>query len=517
MRQLKCVLPDQISLKFVVFFAASFLHALFGGLTLVFKKDIFQAILESQLTVKEGTEAYKAWKETPIPVYNKFYLYSIINPHDFLVNHAKPILEQKGPYVFRNKEEKVDLVWHKNHTISYKRKKFWWFEPEMSAGPLTDTVLTLNMPMIGAAEASRENFFMQWGLADVFSSMEAELFINKTIGELLFDGYDDELIAIGDANTDEEDKVVPMDKFAYFYKRNGTSWADGDISMHTGEDDISKLGQISTWNYRKSTDAFSGKCGQVRGSSDGLFAPGTLSMKDRFEIFSTDSCRTLSFQRDGFETVHGIHADRFVLSPDVFANKSVCADNHCYNNNLPSGVQNVTQCKMKSPAFLSRPHFHMADKFYPDQFQYGIKPLQEKHESFFLIEPMSSIPLQVTMRLQINVLLDKNEGINYIFNDLPRVFYPVMWFDSEARLPEHMAGPLKMLVNLPFIMQTCGILGIVLGLLGMALSLYCLLRKKTQKSHGISGCEYARVAVKTSALEQQQDTPLNPIIRAVKK
>ena len=50
---------------------------------------------------------------------------------------------------------------------------------------------------------------------------------------------------------------------------------------------------------------------------------------------------------------------------------------------------------MKSPAFLSRPHFYLADNYYKDQFQIGMHPHPENHESFFLIEPHTSIPLQV--------------------------------------------------------------------------------------------------------------------------
>jgi len=37
--------------------------------------------------------------------------------------------------------------------------------------------------------------------------------------------------------------------------------------------------------------------------------------------------------------MHGIQADRFQLSPTVFANSTECPGNHCYNNNLPTGVQ----------------------------------------------------------------------------------------------------------------------------------------------------------------------------------
>ena len=51
--------------------------------------------------MKEGTEAFKAWQATPLPVYSKIYFFSILNPEDVVVNHAKPILVEKGPYVFR--------------------------------------------------------------------------------------------------------------------------------------------------------------------------------------------------------------------------------------------------------------------------------------------------------------------------------------------------------------------------------------------------------------------------------
>ena len=108
---------------------------------------------------------------------------------------------------------------------------------------------------------------------------------------------------------------------------------------------------------------------------------------------------------------------------------------------------------MESPAFVSRPHFHLADPFYKEQFQYGVHAKDGAHDSSFWVEPKSSILLKVEMRLQLNVLLRKVEGIEYLFKNLPEVMFPVFWFDSEATLPEHMAGSLNMLVMLPIIMQ----------------------------------------------------------------
>ena len=86
-------------------------------------------------------------------------------------------------------------------------------------------------------------------------------------------------------------QTLTSDHQSCLSQRNGTSWADGDLSTHTGESDFSLLGQIDTWNYRQTTDAFTGECGKVRGSADGLFAPGVFNTEKELSIFSTDLCR----------------------------------------------------------------------------------------------------------------------------------------------------------------------------------------------------------------------------------
>ena len=78
----------------------------------------------------------------------------------------------------------MDLVWNaEDHTVSYRRQKTWWFLPELSVGPLTDVLTTVNLPMVAASDAARGNFFMEFGLSDMFSAMEVRplSFINCTV------------------------------------------------------------------------------------------------------------------------------------------------------------------------------------------------------------------------------------------------------------------------------------------------------------------------------------------------
>ena len=95
-------------------------------------------------------------------------------------------------------------------------------------------------------------------------------------------------------------------------------------------------------------------------------------------------------------------------------------------------MQNVTHCKRKSPTFVSRPHFYLADPSYLHQFQYGLRPDPERNNSVFWLEAMSSIPVKVNIRLQLNILLRKVEGIEYLFRNLQEIMFPVLWFGKSG-------------------------------------------------------------------------------------
>ena len=84
-------------------------------------------------------------------------------------------------------------------------------------GPLTDLITTINLPVVSAAEVARGNFYMEWGVSDMLSTLEAEIFVRKTVEELLFEGYEDEIMDLGSALGQGQGDVV-LDKFGWFYK-----------------------------------------------------------------------------------------------------------------------------------------------------------------------------------------------------------------------------------------------------------------------------------------------------------
>ena len=73
---------------------------------------------------------------------------------------------------------------------------------------------------------------------------------------------------------------------------------------------------------------------------------------------------------------------------------------------LINGLLNVSACKFQAPAYVSYPHFYLADNNLIDQFEDGsLKPDPELHESFLSLDPRSGIPLEVGIRMQINGLV----------------------------------------------------------------------------------------------------------------
>ena len=107
-------------------------------------------------------------------------------------------------------------------------------------------------------------------------------------------------------------------------QRNGTSWADGQLRMHTGAGDIERLGDIITHNGANTTHAYPGHCARITGSADGLLSPGKLRDAGDFDIWSTDICRKLTFKNVGWTSKHGIKLMKYSLSENVFDNGTKC-------------------------------------------------------------------------------------------------------------------------------------------------------------------------------------------------
>lgn len=86
------------------------------------------------------------WKNPPLSLNFDVYLFNWTNPCNLTgEDFEKPILEEIGPYRFRERPTKTQVEWHpENSTISYRRKSTYYFVDDESIGRLDDKITTIN-------------------------------------------------------------------------------------------------------------------------------------------------------------------------------------------------------------------------------------------------------------------------------------------------------------------------------------------------------------------------------------
>lgn len=93
--------------------------------------------------------------------------------------------------------------------------------------------------------------------------------------------------------------------------------------------------------------------------------------------------------------------------------------------NSLSGEKNVWLTGF--PIALSYPHFYKSDPSLLQAVE-GLKPEQEKHESYFYIQPKSGLPVDLAFRFQINMALQDISSIANV-ERFANFVLPLLWFE----------------------------------------------------------------------------------------
>lgn len=427
---------------------------------------IFSAIFNGQMALTSTSTTFGMWEETPIPMYIEVYLFNCTNAEEFekYPQNVTPEFIELGPYIFSEHHIKVNLSWNENGTVTFQQRRIWHFVPERSNGTLRDEITNINVIAVTVEFMIRNmNPLVQIVVDRLVENVEP-LFVTKTVGQLMFEGYEDDLLNLT-ATLNVSDFQVPFDKFGWFYPRNNSPTYDGVFNMHTGTDDITKLGIMDAWNFEQYPPYYDGQCARITGSTGELFPP--MENAKNVDLFAPEICSSLKLNKTE-ETLErfGLEAYKFVGDSSVFDNgtkfpekRCFCAKSQLIGNNanirscteecMPSGVRSISKCRFGAPAFISFPHFYLADHWYLDNVK-GMNPKKELHEFFLAVEPKTGIPLEVKARMQINILLRPYEN-SELFKNMPRVMMPALWFTQSAELTSKLADVTKLLVKLPAI------------------------------------------------------------------
>uniref|UniRef100_U5EUH2 Putative plasma membrane glycoprotein cd36 n=1 Tax=Corethrella appendiculata TaxID=1370023 RepID=U5EUH2_9DIPT len=434
------------------------------GLVLaIFWEMIFESILYSELKLTPTSKSYEPWKQPPMPLSLDIYLFNWTNPEDIRDNETKPVLEELGPYRFTEIPDKVDIVWNRdNSTVSYRKKSLFYFDEVGSVGSLDDEITSINVVALSAtARAKHWNYVGKKSVSIGLKLYEQDIHVTKTARELLFEGYEDMMVLMGKEIFKADE--VPFDRVGWFYMRNNTPDLIGHYNVHTGEEDITKIGTMQFWNYASRTNFFDSYCGMINGSA-GEFYPPHQQKDVPVQFFSPDMCRTLPFDFEQEVEVEGVLGYKYTGGARTVDNGSLYPENSCFypGENVPSGVLNISSCRFGTPVFMSFPHFYNADPYYVNQVD-GLNPTKEKHEFSLTLEPYTGIALDVAARFQLNVLIQPDTHIS-LYEDVQKIFLPVLWFEQRVTMTKDVADEISVALSVPIYGQMIGVVILIIGL-----------------------------------------------------
>ncbi|XP_071440719.1 scavenger receptor class B member 1-like isoform X2 [Hetaerina americana] len=464
---------------FVVF--VSLLFIVFGAVIFVFFSGWVKAFIQSEIVLRNGSHTFDWWRRPPVTPMMSIYVYNVTNADEFLNDGAKPKLQEVGPFVYREKWEKVNLRPHKNGTITFQQRKMYYFDAAASAGSEDDLVIVPNIPMLSATSQSKHAArFLRLAMASIMDILKIKPFVEVSIGQLLW-GYEDPLLKLAKDVVPKEQKL-PYEEFGLLYGKNGTS--KDVVTIFTGRDDVTRYGLINRYNGNSQMKHWNtDECNSLEASDGSLFPPG-LTKNSTVYVYEKDLCRRLPlvFQEEIDNAgCRGIKGYRFTPPINVFADIDSNPDNICFCPSgppcAPNGLFNVSLCQYDSPIMISFPHFYLADPSFREAVEGISPPEKEKHQLYIDIQPEMGAALSARARVQINLAVSQVVDIKQVAT-FPDIIFPIMWFEEGIdSLPNEVLDLLYLATEVPPLVRVVLSYGLfALGVLLLLISLGCLVR-----------------------------------------
>nr|CAD7199082.1 unnamed protein product [Timema douglasi] len=425
-----------------------------GCLILVLKP--YEFIFKWKLLFSEGGEVFEMWRRPDVDLYLRVFLFNVTNKEKFLSGEEKLRVQEVGPYVYKEDLEHKNVTFNSNGTLTMHPSHPLRWVGELSEGHKEDDILILpNIALLSIAQVVKDkSYFTRMGLNILIRQTNTNPLVAMTAKEFMF-GYESTLVSLGNKlmpSWIRFDKLGLIDRIcpvasAIYGLRNPSVLVgaegyfgrmydfEGDIAtVYTGENDIRMTGQLDNYNGGHYLPQWEGECGKINGSSDATKFKSYIEPNDTLVFFRKSVCRPMPQVRTGGSVnKNGLMAYRYTFKEDALDNGARNPENKCYCRNghcLQEGLVDVTECYYGFPIAVSFPHFYKAD---PDLLEAvdGCAPDPKKHESYFLIEPNSGLPVDVAARFQINMALGDISSISRVerFKDL---VMPMLW--SEIRL-----------------------------------------------------------------------------------
>lgn len=316
------------------------LCAALGVIMILMVPSLIKQQVLKNVRIDPSSLSFGMWKEIPVPFYLSVYFFEVVNPSEVL-NGQKPVVRERGPYVYREFRQKVNITFNDNDTVSYMENRSLHFQPDRSQGSESDYIVLPNILVLGGAVMMEDKptslkLLMTLGLV----TMGQRAFMNRTVGEILW-GYEDPFVNF--LSKYFPDMFPVKDKFGLFVGMNDSS--SGVFTVFTGVQNFSKIHLVDKWNGLSEVNYWhSEQCNMINGTAGQMWAP-FMTPESSLEFFSPEACRSMKLNYQESRVFEGIPIYRFTAPDTLFANGSVYPPNEGFCPCRESGIQNVSTCR----------------------------------------------------------------------------------------------------------------------------------------------------------------------------
>lgn len=463
---------------------AGLLCAVLGVIMIVMVPSIIKQQVLKNVRIDPSSLSFNMWKEIPVPFYLSVYFFDVVNPNEILQGQ-KPQVRERGPYVYREFRHKSNITFNDNDTVSFLEYRSFQFQPDKSRGLESDSIVMPNILVLSAA-MMMENGPMSLKLIMTlaFSTLGERAFMNRTVSEIMW-GYEDPLIHL--VNKYFPNMFPFKGKFGLFAELNNSD--SGLFTVFTGVKNFSRIHLVDKWNGVSKVNFWhSDQCNMINGTSGQIWAP-FMTPGSSLEFYSPEACRSMKLIYKEQGVFKGIPTFRFVAPNTLFANGSVYPPNEGFCPCRESGIQNVSTCRFNAPLFLSHPHFYNADPVLAEAVS-GLHPNPEEHSLFLDVHPVTGIPMNCSVKLQLSLYIKSVKGIGQTGKIEP-VILPLMWFgESGAMEGETLQTFYTQLVLMPKVLRYAQYVLLALGCVLLLIPIVYQIRSQVGGGQSLAGAEW---------------------------
>eukprot|EP00004_Rigifila_ramosa_P013663 TRINITY_DN304_c0_g1_i2.p1 TRINITY_DN304_c0_g1~~TRINITY_DN304_c0_g1_i2.p1 ORF type:complete len:527 (-),score=116.73 TRINITY_DN304_c0_g1_i2:76-1482(-) len=430
---------------------------------------------------------YEDWlqnyDEDESPEHLVIYVYNITNLPAVLAGE-KPLLDEVGPYAFRQFKEKIDpffgddggvpigdmrSTFDKGSVAYFYHYRYFFFDREKSTelglplerDPDTDMICTLNSIYAGAVAISpvAEDALYRTGSRYFFGESESEPMLPVTT------------VAFG------REAYQYADAFWKNYTGPDDARADGLRGLRTGFSDINALRRFVMFKGERIWPRWEPHYEPIDGT-DGLQFHRGMDKEGVVKSWEVDIERQVYlYNIDGRERdVKGITTRVHRVIERMYQNATYAPENGVFDMvDSYAGTINVTRVALGVPMFVTPAHHLWVDPAITDTVEYVKESSKDQdidvHASYTCVEPYSGIAFRGGKVGQINI--EVRPTTRYP-NVQPYTFLPVVWSNeggsaNDAQADEFKNGVVLGLVMKDVMLYVGSILGSLLIVVGAVL------------------------------------------------